>query len=83
MGGNIESHLLAVQHRLRQLVVHQGFQQEFLARSPDLEPCRQGRGKLHDAMIQERRAHLNGVSHADTIDFGQNVIWQKVLLIEP
>ena len=34
-------------------------------------------------MIQERRPNFDGVSHADAIDFGQNVIGEEIFLIEP
>ena len=40
-------------------------------------------GEFDDAMIEKRRAHFDGVGHAHAVNFSQNVVGQKIFLIEP
>ena len=40
-------------------------------------------GEFHDAMIEERRAHFDGVRHAHAVDFGEDVAGKIIFLIEP
>ena len=39
--------------------------------------------ELHDAMIEERRTNLNGMSHTHAVALHQDVVGQIILLIEP
>ena len=82
VGGDIEPDFLPLQDRGRQLSLHQILQNRFLAGATYLEARGQGSGELHDAMIQERGPHFDGMSHAHAVDLHQDIVRQIVLLIE-
>ena len=39
--------------------------------------------EFHDAVIEKRRAHFDGVGHADAVHFGENIVGKEIFLIEP
>ena len=80
---NVKPRLLAGQDGGWELVFAQFTQDEFLLRSTNLQVRGQLCGELHDAMIEERRAHFDGMSHAHAVALHQNVIGQIIFLIEP
>ena len=80
---NVKTRLLAGQNGSRELVFTQFTQNKFLLRSTNLQVRGQLCGELHDAMIEERRAHFDGMSHAHAVAFHQNVVGQIIFLIEP
>ena len=81
--GDVETDLLALQNLWRQLVIHQFLEYEFLPGTADLEGSRQLGGKLNKAVIEKRRPHLDGVGHTHAVALRQNVIGEKIFLIEP
>ncbi len=54
-----------------------------MARAVDFKGRGQRGGEFHDAMIEKRRPHFDGVRHAHAVDFGENIVGQKIFLIEP
>src|SRR5882762_5242538 len=80
---NVKPRLLAGQDGGWELVFAQFTQDEFLLRSTNLQVRGQLGCELHDAMIEEWRAHFDGMSHADAVALHQNVIGQIIFLIEP
>ncbi len=83
MRRDVKPCLLASQDRSWEFVFAQFTQDEFLLRSTNLQVRGQLCGELHDAMIEERRAHFDGMSHAHAVAFHQNVVGQIIFLIEP
>lgn len=83
MSGNIESDLLSPEDRWRQFVLHQPLKEDFLVLSADFEMHGKGRCEFDNPVIEERRTHLYGVRHAHSIHLGENIIREKVLLVEP
>ena len=81
--GNVEANLLPAEDLGRKLVFHQFFQNEFLRCPSDLQRRRQRCGKLHNTMIEKRRADFHGMSHAHAVAFNENVIRKKIFLIKP
>src|SRR5882757_4665529 len=81
--GNIETDFLALQDGRRELVFHQFLEKHFLLRTADLQRGGEFGGKLDKAMIEKRRTHFDGVSHAHTVALRENVVAKKVFLIEP
>lgn len=79
----IEAGLLLAKDMGRQFRSHQLLENDLLPRPMHLEMLRQGGGKFHDAMIQKRRPHFNGMRHAHSVHFGENIVRQKILLVEP
>jgi len=66
-----------------ELVFAQFTQDEFLLRATNLQMRGQLCREFHDAMIEERRAHFDGMSHAHAVAFHQDVVGQIIFLIEP
>ncbi len=83
MRRNVKTRLLAGQDGGWELVFTQFAQNKFLLRSANLQVRGQLCRELHDAMIEERRAHFDGMSHAHAVAFHQNVIGQIIFLIKP
>src|SRR6267378_1523154 len=71
--GNIETDFLALQDGRRELVFHQFLEKHFLLRTADLQRGGEFGGKLDKAMIEKRRTHFDGVSHAHTVALRENV----------
>ena len=63
--------------------MHELLQNNLLARALDFEPWRKRSGEFHDAVIEERRPHFNGVRHTHAVDLHQDVVRKVVFLIEP
>ena len=80
---NVKTRLLAGQNGSWELVFAQFTQNKFLLRSTNLQVCGQLCGELHDAMIEKRWTHFDGMSHAHAVAFHQNVVGQIIILIEP
>src|SRR3979411_1855559 len=78
MGGNVEADFFALEDGGRQLVAHELGPNEFLLRASNLESRRQRGSKFHDAMIEKRRAHLQGMGHAHAVAFGKDVVSQII-----
>src|SRR5882762_11789370 len=64
---NVKPRLLAGQDGGWELVFAQFTQDEFLLRSTNLQVRGQLGCELHDAMIEEWRAHFDGMSHAHAV----------------
>src|SRR5579859_2383420 len=82
VGGNVQAGLGAAQHGVRQFALHQALQHDLVLPTVDFHVLRQARGKLDEAMIEKRRAHLERMRHAHAIDFLQDVVGEVVALIE-
>ena len=83
MRRNIEPGFTAGEDSRRKFIAHQLFQDNFLARPAHLQMRRQSGRKLDDAMIEERRPHFHRMSHAHAVGLNQNIVGQKVFLVEP
>ena len=83
MRGNVKADFLAVEDRRSEFAAHQISQDHFLPGALDFQVRRERACKLHDAMIEERRAHFHRMSHAGVVHLRQDVIRKKVFLIEP
>ena len=81
--GDVETYFLSRQDRGRKFVAHQVLQDHFLARSVNFQRRGQPSGEFHDAVIEKRRPHFNGMRHADAVHFGEDVVGKEILLIEP
>src|SRR5882762_11869383 len=80
---NVKTRLLAGQDGSWEFVFTQFTQNKFLLRPTNLQVRGQLCGELHDAMIEKRWTHFDGMSHAHAVAFHQNVIGQIIILIEP
>ena len=83
MRRNVKPRLLAGLNGGWELVFAQFTQDEFLLRATNLQMRGQLCREFHDAMIEERRTHFDGMSHAHAVAFHQNVVGQIIFLIEP
>ena len=83
VSGNVESDFLPTQNCPRQLLLHQLLQQELLVLAPDFQMSGQSRRKFHNTMVKERWPHFDRMCHAHAVALGENVVGEKVLLIEP
>src|SRR5882762_7946058 len=63
--------------------VAERIRQQSTERTADLQRGGEFGGKLDKAMIEKRRTHFDGVSHAHTVALRENVVAKKVFLIEP
>src|ERR1700738_4652054 len=81
--GNVEADFFAREDGEWQLVAHELAQNEFLLRASNLESGRQGRSKFHDAGIEKRRKHLQGMAHAHAVAFGKNIVSKIIFLTQP
>ena len=79
---DIEADLLAAHDRRGQLEIHQFLEQILLACPTNLEIGGEGRGKFHDAMVQEGRTDFDRVRHAHAVGFHQDVIGKIVFLVK-
>ena len=80
--GNVEAALLAVEHGVGQAAAHQLLEQELGVEAAHLVFLRERGGEFDDAVIQERRPHLERVRHAHAIALIQDVVGQIVMLID-
>ena len=83
MRRNVKPSLLAGLDRGGELIFAHLTQNKFLLRSANLQVRGQLCCELHDAMIEERRTHFDGMSHAHAVAFHQNVVGQIIFLIKP
>ena len=83
MRGNVEAFLLAREHGVRELVLHQLPQNVLQRGAADLQILGQRSRELHDAVIQKRRPHLERVRHAHAVALVQDVVGQVAELVEP
>ena len=81
--GNVKTDLLSIEDRRSELAAHQVPQDHLLARALDLHARRERACEFHDPMIEKRRPHFDRMRHAGVIHLGQDIIRQKVFLIEP
>src|SRR5580692_6901815 len=65
--GNIEARLAAPDYGSWQPFLHQLLEDELLLLSPDFQLGWQCRRKFHNAMVEKRRTHLHGMSHAHPV----------------
>ena len=80
--GNIEPTLFSREGRRTEFPAHQVPEDNFLPRALNFQSGRERIGEFHDPVIEKWRSHLDRMSHAGTVDFGQDVIGKKILLIE-
>ncbi len=80
--GDIQTGLLPLQYRRRQLIPHQTLQDDLLPRSIDLQPLGQTRREFHNPVIEQRRPHFERMRHAHTIHLAEQIVLQVVVLIE-
>lgn len=83
MRGNVEADFLSREDARRELRAHQLFQDDFLARSADSQLGGKSRGEFHYTVIEKRRPHFERMRHAHAVGLDENIVRQKILLIEP
>ncbi len=84
MGGNIEADFSSSKGSRAAAFPASGSRRStFCRRAPHAQIVRQCCGELHDPMIEKRRPHLDGMRHADAVDFGEDIVRKIILLIEP
>lgn len=80
---NIESDLLPFEDCRRKFFVHQLLEQKLLVFSSDFQMSRELSRKFHDPVVQKGRPHFDRMRHTHAVAFGQDVVGEKISLIEP
>ena len=79
---NVKADLGTMQHRVRQLLLHQAPEHVLRFRTTQLEIVGQPIGEVYDSVIEKRWPHFQRVRHADAIHLIKDVVRQVVALVK-